>query len=124
MPQCHATNRAGKQCKQHARVGQKVCRMHGGNTPQALRNAGKRSMLDEIEERIARRMKPQVDQARAEWRTKVNEIEVALEAWLEETNASPIEREYAHAAMRRVVNNHCALLAAQQRLKDQHAQAE
>lgn len=39
---CHAKSRAGVQCKNLAMAGQKVCRFHGGKSPQALAGAERR----------------------------------------------------------------------------------
>lgn len=39
MRQCHARVRDGGQCKVPSMLGQKVCRMHGGQSPQALTKA-------------------------------------------------------------------------------------
>ena len=52
LERCHATNRNGKRCTHFPMVGQRVCHMHGGKSPQALRKAEER-MRDLVDPAIA-----------------------------------------------------------------------
>lgn len=36
---CHARRKNGQPCRAYAMLGQRVCRMHGGSSPQALHSA-------------------------------------------------------------------------------------
>jgi len=45
--QCTGHNHGGTPCGSHAMKGQRVCRMHGGSSPQA-RKAGARRLLEEL----------------------------------------------------------------------------
>ena len=42
IERCQARNRAGTQCMHFPKVGQRVCHLHGGHSPQALRKAEER----------------------------------------------------------------------------------
>lgn len=48
---CHAKRRDGGYCRQPARRGQKVCKMHGGNHPDALK-AARRRLAQEVDPSI------------------------------------------------------------------------
>lgn len=47
---CHAHNRQGERCKNPVMENQKVCRFHGGRTPNALRGAERKALMDEVTE--------------------------------------------------------------------------
>lgn len=54
MPErCRATTRSGKRCKMPPMMGQQVCRMHGGSSPQARKKAAERLIEQQARKTLA-----------------------------------------------------------------------
>lgn len=62
---CHATTRDGEPCKSPCVTGMKVCRMHGGSSPQAKRKARLR-LAELVDPAIATLARIMVDQTAKE----------------------------------------------------------